>query len=33
MARYRTYTIELERQLVEEHPGGVSLIELARRHD
>jgi transposase-like protein len=33
MARYRTYTIESERQLVEEHLGGVSLTELARRHD
>ena len=33
MARYRTYSIEFKRQLVEEHPGGVSLIELARRHD
>ena len=33
MARYRTDTIEFKRQLVEEHPGGVSLTELARRHD
>ena len=33
MARYRTYTIEFKRQLVEEHLGGVSLTELARRHD
>jgi transposase len=33
MARYRTYTIESKRQLVEEHLGGVSLTELARRHD
>ena len=33
MARYRTYTIEFERQLVEEHLGGVGLTELARRHD
>jgi transposase-like protein len=32
--RYRTYTIEFERQLVEEHlSGGVGLGELARRHD
>ena len=33
MARYRTDTIEFKRQLVEEHLGGVSLTELARRHD
>jgi transposase len=33
MARYRTCTIESKRQLVEEHLGGVSLTELARRHD
>ena len=33
MARYRTYTIEFKRQLVEEHLGGVSLTELARRND
>ena len=33
MARYRTYTIEFKRQVVEEHLGGVSLTELARRHD
>ena len=33
MARYRTYTIEFKRQLVEERLGGVSLTELARRHD
>ena len=33
MARYRTYTVEFKRQLVEEHLGGVSLTELARRHD
>ena len=33
MARYRTYTIEFKRQLVEEHLGGVSLTGLARRHD
>jgi transposase-like protein len=33
MARYRTYTIEFKRQLVEEHLGGVSLTELARRRD
>src|SRR3954453_23199223 len=32
MARYRTCTIEFKRQLVEEQPGGVGLIELARRH-
>jgi transposase len=34
MARYRTYTVEFKRQLVEEHPGGgTSLNQLARRHD
>ena len=34
MARYRTYTVELKRQVVEEHlGGGVSLNQLARRHD
>src|ERR671929_673106 len=33
MARYRTYTVEFKRQLVEEHLGGVSLNQLARRHD
>jgi transposase len=33
MARYRTYTVEFERQVAEEHPGGVSLDQLARRHD
>src|SRR4051794_18824776 len=34
MARYRTYTIEFKRQLVEEHlGGGIGLSELARRHD
>ena len=34
MARYRTYTIEFKRRLVEEHlSGGVGLSELARRHD
>ena len=33
MARYRTYTIEFKRQVVEEHLGGVSLNQLARRHD
>src|SRR4051795_2222611 len=33
MARYRTYTVEFKRQVVEEHLGGVSLSELARRHD
>ena len=33
MARYRTYTVEFKRQVVEEHLGGVSLTELARRHD
>ena len=33
MARYRTYTIEFKRQLVEEHLGGVSLTGPARRHD
>src|SRR3954468_7407877 len=33
MARYRTYTIEFKRQVAEEHLGGVSLTELARRHD
>jgi transposase len=33
MARYRTYTVEFKRQVVEEHLGGVSLNQLARRHD
>ena len=35
MARYRTYTIDFRRRLVEEHlsGGGVGLSELARRHD
>jgi transposase-like protein len=34
MARYRTYTIEFKRQLVEEQlSGGAGLSELARRHD
>ncbi len=34
MARYRTYTIEVKRQVVEEHlNGGTSLNQLARRHD
>jgi transposase len=34
MARYRTYTVEFKRQVVEEHlGGGTSLNELARRHD
>ena len=34
MARYRTHTIEFERQVVEEHlSGGTSLNQLARRHD
>src|SRR5918911_26920 len=34
MARYRTYTIEFERQVVEEHlSGGTSLNQPARRHD
>jgi transposase len=33
MARYRPYTVEFERQVVEEHLGGVSLNQLARRHD
>jgi transposase len=33
MARYRTYTVEFKRQVAEEHVGGVSLNELARRHD
>ena len=34
MARYRTYTVEFERQLVEEHlSGAAGLSELARRHD
>ena len=33
MARYRTYTIEFKRQLVEEHlSGGAGLSELARHH-
>jgi len=33
MARYRTHTIEFKRRVVEEHLSGVSLNELARRHD
>jgi transposase-like protein len=33
MARYRTYTIEFKRRVAEEHLGGVSLTELARRRD
>jgi transposase len=33
MARYRTYTVEFKRQVAEEHLGGVSLNELARRPD
>ncbi len=34
MAHYRTYTIEVKRQVVEEHlGGGTSLSQLARRHD
>ena len=34
MARYRTYTVEFKRQLVEEHlSGAAGLSELARRHD
>ena len=34
MARYRTYTTEFKRRLVEEHlSGGVGLSELARRHE
>jgi transposase len=33
MARYRTYTVEFKRQVAQEHLGGVSLNELARRHD
>lgn len=34
MARYRTYTVEFKRQLVEEHLGGAAgLSGLARRHD
>ena len=34
MARYRTYTIEFERRVVEERlGGGTSLNQLARRHD
>jgi transposase len=33
MARYRTYTIDFKRRVAEEHLGGVSLTELARRHD
>ena len=33
MARYRTYTIEFKRRVVEEHLAGVGLTELARRHD
>ena len=33
MARYRTYTVEVKRQVVEEHLGaGTSLNQLARRH-
>ena len=34
MARYRTYTVEFKRRVVEEHlSGGTSLSELARRHN
>ncbi len=34
MARYRTYSVEFKRQVVEEHlAGGTSLNQLARRHD
>jgi transposase len=34
MARYRTYTVEFKRRVVEEHlGGGTSLNQLARRHD
>jgi transposase len=34
MARYRTYTVEFKRQVVEGHlGGGTSLNQLARRHD
>ena len=34
MARYRTHTIESQRQVAEEHlVGGTSLNQLARRHD
>jgi transposase len=34
MARYRTYTVEFKRQVVEEHlGGGTGLNQLARRHD
>jgi transposase len=33
MARYRTYTVEFKRQVAEEHLGGASLNQLARRHD
>ena len=34
MARYRTYTIEFERRVAEEHlSGGAALSELARRRD
>ncbi len=34
MARYRTYTVEFKRRLVEEHLSeGTSLNRLARRHD
>jgi transposase len=33
MARYRTYTVEFKRRVAEEHLGGVSLNELARRPD
>jgi transposase len=33
MVRYRTSTVEFKRQVAEEHPGGGSLNELARRRD
>ena len=34
MARYRTYTVEFKRRLVEERLSeGTSLNQLARRHD
>ena len=34
MARYRTWTVEFKRQVIEEHlGGGTSLSQLARRHD
>ena len=34
MARYRTYTVEFERRVAEEHlSDGTSLSGLARRHD